>query len=303
MVLAIVAAHAAAIAFHPAMSWRRGGARFAAYLACAAGVALAPCIAPAATIWRGVAALVAVALFVKLYDLERSAVRGMRLNFREYLLYLPNWFWLALRLPPRRGPWTGDCRALAVNAAGAIIGVAATVIVFLIDWRSVPFLLEHAAKVSALAMAVINIGNGLAAAMRLSGGRALVVFRNPFAADTPADLWRRWNRPTQQFLHEHVYRPLHGPEQPVSATVVTFAISALLHEGLFDLMAGRVMGWQLLFFMIHGVAVVATSKVRPRGAAQVWWTAGTFAFAVTTTALFGLTMNAVVPVYVPRGGR
>jgi len=63
------------------------------------------------------------------------------------------------------------------------------------------------------------------------------------------------------------------------------------------------MGWQLLFFMIHGVAVVATAKVRPRGAAQVWWTAGTFAFAVTTTALFGLTMNAVVSLYVPRGGR
>jgi hypothetical protein len=85
--------------------------------------------------------------------------------------------------------------------------------------------------------------------------------------------------------------------------VVTFAISALLHEGLFDLMAGRVMGWQLLFFMIHGVAVVATAKVRPKGFARVLWTAGTFAFAVTTTALFGFTMSAVVPLYVPRGGR
>ena len=49
---------------------------------------------------------------------------------------------------------------------------------------------------------------------------------NAAAAPTPADFWRRWNRPAAQWFHEHVFLRAGGIRFPLRATLATFAVSA-----------------------------------------------------------------------------
>jgi hypothetical protein len=296
------AANAAALAFYPAMNWRPG-LRRTAWIGCTVVVALSPGAVPVRSVWRMAAGLVAVALLLKLYDLERAAARGLRLNFRSYLAYLPNWFWMVRRRPARCGPQPGDVGALSSNGAIGAAGIAAIIATRWVNWTGVPFLIEHAVKVGALVLTMIFASNALASAFRLCGSCGMVPMRNPLAAVTPADFWRRWNRPTQQFLHDYVFLAVNGPRQPLTATLATFIVSGLIHEWLFDLCAGRIAGWQMAYFTLHGLATVATAKVRPRGRARWMWTAATLAFAFATTLLLGRSLNAIVPFYSPRAGR
>ena len=135
------------------------------------------------------------------------------------------------------------------------------------------------------------------AVWRLLGGRARDPMDNPFAARTPADFWRRYNRPAQQFLHEDLFRPLGGLHSPIRATLATFAISALIHEYVFDIAVGRVQGYQTAFFLVQGLAVAATRGVKPRGWRAVPWIAGTWGFTLASSVLFFASVNEVVPFY------
>ena len=55
-----------------------------------------------------------------------------------------------------------------------------------------------------------------AAAYRLLGGVALDPMLSPATALTPAEFWRRWNRPAQQFLETYAFRPAGGLHHPVA---------------------------------------------------------------------------------------
>jgi D-alanyl-lipoteichoic acid acyltransferase DltB (MBOAT superfamily) len=165
------------------------------------------------------------------------------------------------------------------------------------NWAIVPLPLEHVLKVSAVVSAVVLLTNAMAAVYRLLGGVALDFMRNPLIASTPADFWRRWNVPAQQFLNEYAFTPAGGPRRAVRATLVTFAISGVVHEYVFGIAAGRVQGWQLLFFMLQGVAVVATMRIRPRGRITLLWIAGTWVFDLASSVLFFQSVNQVLPFY------
>jgi hypothetical protein len=120
---------------------------------------------------------------------------------------------------------------------------------------------------------------------------------NPFAARTPADFWVRYNRPAGQFLHEDVFKPLGGLRSPGRATLGTFAVSAVLNEYIFWIAVGRVQGYQTAFFMIQGLVVAATRKVRPRGLRAVTWSTGTLAFNLASSVLFFASLDEVLPFY------
>jgi hypothetical protein len=168
---------------------------------------------------------------------------------------------------------------------------------FRFDWSVVPFALEHSLKVPAVFLSVVLIGRTSAAAYRLLGGTALDPTKNPLAAQTPAQFWRRWNRPAQQFFHEYAFAPAGGVRRPALATLATFAVSGLVHEYVFGAAAGCVQGWQLLFFMLQGCAVVATMRIRPTGWAVPLWVMGTAAFNLLTAVLFFRSVDAVLPFY------
>jgi D-alanyl-lipoteichoic acid acyltransferase DltB (MBOAT superfamily) len=138
------------------------------------------------------------------------------------------------------------------------------------------------------------------AVWRLLGGTARDPMNNPFASRTPADFWRRYNRPAQQFLYEDLFRPLGGQHSPIRATLATFAISALIHEYVFDIAVGRIQGYQTAFFLVQGLAVAATLGVKPKGWRAVPWTAGTWVFTLASSVLFFASGDEVVPFYTGR---
>jgi hypothetical protein len=168
---------------------------------------------------------------------------------------------------------------------------------FRVDWHGVPFAVEHCTKVIAFFLALVPATAAGVAVWRLRGGRARDPMDNPFAARTPADFWRRYNRPAQQFLQEDLFRPLGGRHSPIRATLATFAISALIHEYVFDIDVGRIQGYQTAFFLVQGLAVAATRGVKPRGWRAVPWIAGTWGFTLASSVLFFASVDEVFPFY------
>ena len=119
-------------------------------------------------------------------------------------------------------------------------------------------------------------------------------------ARIPADFWRRYNRAAGQFFHEDVFKPLGGLRSPVRATLGTFAVSAVLHEYIFWIAVGRVQGFQTAFFLLQGLVVAATLKVKPRGWRAVAWGTGTLGSNLASSVLFFASMDEVLPFYTRR---
>ena len=59
-------------------------------------------------------------------------------------------------------------------------------------------------------------------------------------------------------------------------------------------------GLATAFFLIQGIAVAATLRVRPKGWTVYPWAAGSFAFNLLTGVLFFACLNDAVPFYAPR---
>lgn len=290
----------AALAFYLVLRLH-GRSRTQGWLACSVVVGVSPCLVPPeASPLRFLASLVAITLLVKLYDLHRQADLARRLSLWVYLAYLSNVFWLVRRRTPIRPPMALDLRRLAFRTPAALASAIMCLILFWVDWSTVWFPVEHVLKTAAVASAVVLLTNAGAATYRLIGGVALDFMNDPLLAPTPAEFWRRWNVPAQQFLHEYAFRSVGGSHRPIRATLVTFAVSGLVHEYVFGIASGRVQGWQLLFFMLQGVAVVMTMRLRPRGRLSLSWVVGTGMFNLASSALFFLSVNQVLPFYQAR---
>lgn len=297
LAMASAVALVAALVFYPAL--RLGHrTRALAWLICSAIVGFSPClIPPSETPMRLIASLLSIGLLVKLYDLHREARLARHLSLGSYLAYIPNFFCLVLRRKPGRQPRIHDIRRLRARAPAALLSVRVCVPLFRMDWAGLPFALEHALKVLLVVSAVVLLGNALASVYRLLGDLAIDPMDHPLVAPTPGDFWRRWNRPAHQFLAEYAFKPAGGIRRPARATLVTFGVSGILHEYVFGIASGRVQGWQLLFFMLYGLAVVATRGIRPRGRMAIVWIAGTWGFNLASSVLFFKSVDQVVPFY------
>jgi hypothetical protein len=248
---------------------------------------------------RFLAMVLAVTMAVKLGDLHIGARLGFLPGWRTYLLSLPNLSMIVLRKrdDEARPDWRHDAARLARFTPGFAAGLLMLIGAFQVDWSQLPFALEHCVKVLAFFLMLVSFTAMSASFLRLLGFRTVEPMDNPFAARTPADFWRRYNRATHQFLLEDVFKPLGGMRFPLRATLLTFAFSAVLHEYVLDVPAGRVQGYQTLFFLIQGIAVAATVRVKPRGPRAIPWIAGTLAFNLATGVLFFASVNELVPFY------
>jgi hypothetical protein len=309
LALGVVLASASAGAWVLDRGWRRGAVK--AVLAGAfAGVLLAPLAVPFdRPFTRFLPTVVALIAGVKLYDLAFEAARAREnrdksINWKSpgvcgFLLSLPNIFALVRReaaglpRPSRRE----DARALFWASVGTSAGLVVFVWVFWTGWAEWPFAVEHMVKVVALYLVLLPVSAAGAAAWRLLGWPGLGFMDHPFMATTPADFWRRYNRPVGQFFHEDVFKAIGGFRAPGRAMLVVFAASAAIHEYLFTVALGRVEGYQSAFFLTQGVAAALTMRLRPRGLAAAVGIAATLAFNLATSALFFASVDGMVPFY------
>jgi hypothetical protein len=256
-----------------------------------------------AGVLRFVVGAMAVEVAFRLYDWHMDPGALGRPGSVSFAGYAFNPFAIVLRRVAAEPP--GSVRRnlgrliVGLSVGGVAVGV--TVWVFHMDWAHVPFVLEHCAKVISFMSIIQFLPNGLAAGYRLAGIPATDLMGGFFLSATPAEFWRRYNRPVEQFFERYVFRATGGVRRPVVATLVTFALSGVLHEYIFDIAARRVLGYQMLFFLIHGAAVAVTLRVRLSRGGRVAGVALTIAFNLCTAYLFFLSMNALAPFYVARG--
>jgi hypothetical protein len=245
------------------------------------------------------AAVSAIALLVKLYDLHVSANRSLRPDFRTFLAFLPNWFSTVWRrLGQENQPTMRENFArLAQSTWRLAIGVAVVIWLFRIDWTAVPFALEHCAKALACFITLIPATALGAALWRIAGGRARDFMDAPLLAATPADFWRRYNRPAQQFFYEDIFKQAGAYKAPMLAAFATFAVSAIAHEYVYAVALGRIQGYQTAFFLLQGLAVIATVRWQPSGGATLPWIAATWIFNLATSLFIFASINGVVPFY------
>jgi hypothetical protein len=188
-----------------------------------------------------------------------------------------------------------NAKRIVRGVAQAAIGGAAFALAWRLHLEQVSFALEHVAKLVAFYVASLGAIGALVAFWRLLFGKARDPMQDIFTAPTPAVLWRRYNRTVGQFFYEDLFPRFGGLRRPVRATLLVFAFSSLVHEYVFGVAIGAVQGWQTAFFMLQGVAVAATLRARPRGAARVAAMLGTLAFNATSSVLFFVSLQQVVP--------
>jgi len=248
---------------------------------------------------RFLAVVLAVALTAKLIDLHIGAGLGHRPNFHSVFTFLINLTSVVQRklADEPRPTWRENLRRLASTALASIPGALLLAACYRVEWRPFPFAVEHSAKVLAFFLLLVPAGAAGAALWRLLGGWTREPMDNPFASTTPADFWRRYNRPAQQFFLEDVFKPFGGTRRPIRGTLATFAVSGLFHEYLFDIVVWRIQGYQMAFFLIQGLAVMMTARSRPTGWGRVVGIAATLAFNLATGMLFFASIDEVLPFY------
>ncbi|KAL3740859.1 hypothetical protein ACJRO7_022048 [Eucalyptus globulus] len=91
-------------------------------------------------------------------------------------------------------------------------------------------------------------------------------FDEPYLATSLQDFWgRRWNLMATSILRPSVYEPIRlasgrlvGRRAALPAVLITFAVSALMHELIFYYIGRKEPTWVVTrFFLLHGVAVAA----------------------------------------------
>jgi hypothetical protein len=300
--LALAIAFLPAVCFYPAIGWRPR-ARLRLFIVLEAIVLAAPWAIPAhAPILRLLAGVIAAMPAVKLWDVCRAGRQGSPATPVQYLLYLSNPFSIVWRkiIAERRPPIREDLLRVVFGILGSVGAAWVCFAVFVFQWRQFPFALEHCTKLPAVFLVILVLPNTLAAAYRLLGIPSTDFSNNFFLARTPAEFWRGYNRPAGQFLHEDVFKMLGGPRFPMTGALATFAVSGLIHEYFFDVAAGRVQGYQMAFFLVQGIASVATARLRPIGWRAAVWMLATFGFNLATGLLFFASMNDAIPFYVRR---
>jgi len=310
--LAVVIALVLAAAFWPALRWRRWR-RLLCLIVMTAAILLLPLLVSVEfPVQRAAVVFVCIFIAMKLYDMHHAAQAAPFLPWSAYFAFMLHPFTLVQRkladeLQPRAGANLVD---LARSVVISVVSLTVSMGIWRVDFTGVPFGVEHVVKTVAFMAFIYGVVVASTAVWRLPGWRARPHLHNFFLARTPAEFWRRYSRVLGQFLHEDVFKQVGGRRSPIRATLIVFAISGLIHEYAFGIVTERLQGYQMAFFMVQGLGVVATQRAKPRGVGAMLWTIGTIAFNLAISVFFFASLNQIwpywaegVPAVLTRSGR
>ncbi|MFC5405344.1 wax synthase family protein [Cohnella soli] len=110
---------------------------------------------------------------------------------------------------------------------------------------------------------LLNIWAG---AWRWAGFDCQQLFRNPVMAKSLNEFWsKRWNLAFSEMTTLSVYRPLLGIIGKNGAAFISFLFSGIMHELAISLPVRQSFGMPLLYFVIHGIGIVAERVLEGKG--------------------------------------
>lgn len=294
-----VAGYAGALAWLPALRWPRRARGGAGLLLCVALLLLPAMIGAQWPLERAIAAMFTGTFVVKMYDVYRGSSLGTIPSGRRYMLFLAIPFCHVYR---RWDDAPAQPRAACLRrlGRGAFLGASATAALLILDFGAlgrISFLLEHAVRITLIFAACAGGANAVFALYCMGGGRGWPMFENFFAARTPAEFWRHYNITVTQYMFENVFRRAGGARAPIRATLAAFFVSGVLHEYIADIAVCGVQGLQMAFFMVQGLAVAATQRLRPRGPSAAIGIAATAAFMLVSSLLFTASAARIFQLY------
>ncbi len=249
-----------------------------------------------------VTALVLIIFLLHMWDLHMDPGRKSRLTLWAYVVFLGDYAWSVARADTDYGiglPFKQRAIDSASYVAGFCLVTAVGVGIFKVDWAGYPFLLEHAAKSTAVLAWHIGAFQANTALWRLAGApAAYFTTRSVLRAYSPAEFWRRWNRPMYRWLLENIYKPMGGRRHPMLATMAAFAVSGLFHEYIFGVALQHVTGYPTAFFLLQGLATVLTRRFKPTGWVRLPAILLTLAFMTASTILLFIPVGDQLPFYV-----
>lgn len=250
-----------------------------------------------APIHTGVLALLLFLILLKIWDAHVAKVLGLpERPIRAFLFWMVTLVHLVSRRQSSEPvlPAQENLARLAMGLFRMTAGVVMLFGFFVVDWSTTPFWLEHLVKAPAFFIGIVGLFQVIVAIARLTGAaQAREPCHDPLVSATPAEFWRRYNRIMGQFLYENVYRRVKAG--PLPAVLLTFLFSGLMHEYCFAMATHQVTGNQIAFFMIHGLAVAATQRLKLKGWKRSFGWSATLAFNISAGLLFLADVDRVIP--------
>lgn len=253
-------------------------------------------------ILRCLITLALIICFEHMWDLHLDPCRRTRLSFKTYMVFLLDFAWGVARVTDDYGANLSLKRRILDTVKNTVVFCLVStiaIVAFRIDWKPYSFLLEHFVKSTCLIIWIIWAFNANTAIWRLAGAPAAPFIRKHiFLAHSPAEFWRRFDRPVHRWLYENVFLPIGGRRKPITATLTAFAVSACLHEYLLTVTLRYITGYVFVFFMLHGFVTVLTRRFKLTNFLVYPAIALTFVFNTLSTVLIFTPINERFPFYV-----
>ena len=109
-----------------------------------------------------------------------------------------------------------------------------------------------------------GVFNLLTAFWRLLGAECDSLFKAPLLSRSLAEFWgKRWNLAFSEMTTLAVFRPIRGSFGKNVAIITAFVFSGLLHELAISVPVRAGFGMPLLYFAVHGLAMLMESRWTP----------------------------------------
>jgi MBOAT, membrane-bound O-acyltransferase family len=185
-------------------------------------------------------------------------------------------------------------KRFAVGLPGVACGLALAALGHNLGIPARGFLLDSTWKTFEIYLLAGGANHLLVGSFALAGFQLRDGFRYPILAHSILDFWSRYNVLIHRWLKHHVFEPIGlRRRRPVLGILAVFATSGLLHEYLFLPIDRSLLGWQLAFFLMHGLGAIASAgtgrvfrRISGRRTPRALTICATLVFVLLTAPLF-----------------
>ncbi len=161
------------------------------------------------------------------------------------------------------------------------------------------FFVDHLLKVLVLYVIIESLSHAGYAIGRLAGYDVILIIDFAILSRSPADFWQRYNRMVGAWLARNVFIPCGGKAKKIRAVLLTFLVSGIIHEYLFDIAISEVNGYQMAFFLVQALGVMSSGLLERlsnrQAAGDILARLVTIAFVLLSSILFFTCFDKMCP--------